>query len=248
MEWIFDGIGTEILSFIFGLVTGGVTGVVGHKFYINKQIQKAGKKSVQIQSNGINKGNISADKISGDKNSPSGDYISGDKYVTNNPDEFDIRNFSYYSATQIENVIAKGNNTTLRKWCLELIINQKQEYLILQCIKGMDNDKEKYKLLEELSKRNFEDSEYFAMIGNSLSNGVYLTKAIELYISIGKTEYIETAFSLIENNKYIYEVLVMIYEYNKGIFKKLYNNGNCFNNKRYKRKMMDFLKDKEDLK
>lgn len=32
MEWIFDGIGTEILSFIFGLVTG----VVGHKFYINE--------------------------------------------------------------------------------------------------------------------------------------------------------------------------------------------------------------------
>lgn len=179
MEWIFDGIGTEILIFILGLVTG----VARYKFFINKQTQKAGKKSVQIQIKGKNEGNISADKISGDKNAPRGDYVSGDKYVTNNPDEFDIRNFSYYSATQIENVIAKGNNATLRKWCLELIINQKPKYLILQCIDGMDNDKEKYKLLEELSKRNFEDSEYFAIIGNSLSNGVYLTKAIELYIN-----------------------------------------------------------------
>lgn len=171
MEWIFNGIGTAILSFILGLVAG----VVGNRFYSNRQTQKAGKGSVQIQSEG-NEGHISADKI------------YGDKYITNSLDEFDIRNFSHYSATQIEDVIAKGNNATLRKWCLELIVNQKQEYLILQCIKKMDNDKEKYKLLEELSKRNFIDSEYFAIIGNSLSNGVYITKVIELYISIGKTE------------------------------------------------------------
>ncbi|MDE5931604.1 MAG: hypothetical protein K2H40_03840, partial [Lachnospiraceae bacterium] len=158
---------------------------------------------------------------------------------------FDIRNFSHYSATQIENVIAKGNNETLRKWCLELIISQKQEYLILQCIKGMDNDNEKYKLLVELSKRNFEDSKYFAIIGNSLSNGIYLTKAIGLYITIGKTEYIETAFALIENNKYIYKSLVDIYEYNKDVFKKLYDNGNCFDNMQYKEKIICFLKEKD---
>lgn len=244
MEWIFDGIGTEILLFIFGLITG----VVGYKFCINRQTQKAGKKSVQIQIKGKNEGTISADKIHGDKNSPSGDYINGDKIISNNLDEFDIRNFSHYSATQIENVIAKGNNETLRKWCLELIINQKQEYLILQCIKGMDSDNEKHKLLVELSKRKFEDSEYFEIIGNSLSNGVYLTKAIELYISIDKAEYIESAFSLIENNKYIYDSLVAIYEYNKDIFKKLYDNGNCFDNMKYKEKIICFLKEKESLK
>lgn len=236
MEWIFDGIGTEILLVIFGLVTG----VAGHKFFIYRQTQKAGKKSVQIQIKGDNEGNFSADKIS-----PSGDYISGDKIISNNLDELDIRNFSHYSATQIENVIAKGNNATLRKWCLELIISQKQEYLIKRCIKGMDNNNEKYKLLVELSERNFENSEYFAIIGNSLSNGVYLTKAIELYISIGKTEYIEAAFSLIENNKYIYKSLVEIYEYNKDIFKKLYDNGNCFDNMKYKEKMICFLENKE---
>lgn len=240
MEWIFDGIGTAILSFILGIVTG----VVGDRFYTNKQTQKAGKGSVQILSD-VNEGNISVDKIYGDKNFPSGDFVSGDKYITNNLDEFDIRNFSYYSATQTENVIAKGNNATLRKWCLELIVNQKQEYLILQCIKKMDNDKEKYKLLEELSKRNFENSEYFIIIGNSLSNGVYLSKAIELYISIGKTEYIENAFPLIENNKYIYKSLVDIYEYNKDIFKKVYDNGNCFDNMQYKEKMIYFLEEEK---
>lgn len=239
MEWIFNGIGTAIVSFILGIVTG----VVGYRFYTTEQTQKAGRNSVQIQSNGNS--NYSADEIAGDKNSPSGDYVGRDKIISSVPDEFDIRNFSNYSATQIENVIAKGNNATLRKWCLELIINQKQKYLILQCIKKMDNDKEKYKLLEELSKRNFEDSEYFAMIGNSLSNGVYLNKAIELYISIGKTEYIETAFSLIENNKYIYKSLVDIYRYNKDIFNKLYDNGNCFDNMQYKEKIIYFLKEEE---
>lgn len=239
MEWIFNGIGTAILTGILGLVFG----VVGDRFYTNKKIQKAEKKSVQIQSDG-NQGNISADKVSGDKNSPSGDYIGRDKIIYNNPDEFDIRNFRRYSVSEIENVIAKGNDATLRKWCLELIINQKPKDLILQCIEKMENNKEKYKLLEDLSKRNCEDSEYFVMIGNSLSNAVYLAKAIELYISIGKTEYIEMAFALIENNKYIYESLIAIYGYDKKVFKKLYNNGKCFNNEQYKRKMMAFLKGK----
>lgn len=227
MEWIFNGIGTSVLSFVLGIVAG----TIGHKFYTN------------IQNNGINEGNISADKIYGDKNSPGGDYIGGNKVISNNPDEFDIRNFSYYTITQIEDVIARGNNATLRRWCLELIINQKQEYLILQCINKMDNDKEKYKLLEELSHRNFEDSEYFAIIGNSLSNDVYLTKAIELYISIGKTEYIKSAFASIENNRYIYKSLIEINKYNKDVFEILYNDGNCFDNEQYKEKMIKFLEE-----
>lgn len=240
MEWIFDGIGTELVSFILGLISG----VIGHKLYTNKRIQRAGRKAIQIQVDESDKNNISADKISRDKNSPSGDYVGRDKNIYNGLDEFDIRNFSQYSVSQIENVVAKGNDATLRKWCLELIINQKPKYLILQCIKKMGNNKEKYKLLEDLSKRDYMDSEYFVIIGNSLSNGVYLAKAIELYISIGKKEYIETVFALIENNKYIYKSLIAIYGYNKDIFKKLYNNGKCFSNEKYKRKMMEFLKEK----
>lgn len=238
MEWIFDGIGTEILILILGLVIG----VVGDKYYTMKKIQKAGKNAVQIQNNGKNEGNISADKILGDKNSPKGDYIIGNKIISNNSDEFDICNFSQYTAKQIEYVIAKGDDKVLRTWCLELIINQKQEYLIMQCINKMDDNEEKYILLKELSERNFEASKYFICIGKSLSNAVYQTKAIKLCISKNQDEYIESIFALIKNNRYIYESLIAIYEYNVDMFKKLYDNGRCFNNEHYKDKMIDFLK------
>ena len=50
MEWIFDGIGTAIITLIVGLLTGGA---VGYKIRINKntvkQKQKAGDNSSQIQ-------------------------------------------------------------------------------------------------------------------------------------------------------------------------------------------------------
>jgi hypothetical protein len=50
MEWVFDGVGTAIISLIAGLLTGGA---VGYKIGINnnsaKQKQKAGKNSSQIQ-------------------------------------------------------------------------------------------------------------------------------------------------------------------------------------------------------
>ncbi len=51
MEWIFSGIGTAILTFIVGLISGGS---VGYKIGINqktttKQKQKAGDNSSQIQ-------------------------------------------------------------------------------------------------------------------------------------------------------------------------------------------------------
>lgn len=240
MDWIFNGIGTAMLTFILGIVFG----VAGNRLYINKQTQKAGKKSVQIQGNETVKDNKFAKKIS-EKNMPSGDYVNGDKIVNDSFDEFDTRNFPHYNTTQIEYVIANGNDATRRKWCFELIANQKQEHLISKCIKEMNNDKEKYNLLEVLSKHNFQDSEYFAMIGRSLSNGIYIAKAIKLYISIDKPKYIETAFTLLENNKYIYESLIDIYEYDKDIFTKLYDNGNCFDNQKYKEKMLCFLKENE---
>lgn len=51
MEWIFSGIGTAILTFVVGLITGGT---VGYKIAINKktktkQTQKAGDNSSQTQ-------------------------------------------------------------------------------------------------------------------------------------------------------------------------------------------------------
>ena len=44
MEWFFDGLGTEIISLLIGILLGGVT---GYKIGINKQ--KAGKNSKQVQ-------------------------------------------------------------------------------------------------------------------------------------------------------------------------------------------------------
>ncbi|MFD0836143.1 hypothetical protein ACFQ0I_10230 [Mariniflexile aquimaris] len=50
MEWIFDGIGTAIITLILGLLTGGA---VGYKIGINKntvnQKQKSGDNSSQTQ-------------------------------------------------------------------------------------------------------------------------------------------------------------------------------------------------------
>jgi len=56
MEWIFDGIGTAIITFIFGLVAGGGVG-----YYIGvhtsiKQKQKAKDNATQTQI-GIQNGN-----------------------------------------------------------------------------------------------------------------------------------------------------------------------------------------------
>ena len=57
MEWIFDGIGTAIVTFILGLLVGGST---GYKIAINKkpikQKQKAGNNSRQIQIGEVNDG------------------------------------------------------------------------------------------------------------------------------------------------------------------------------------------------
>lgn len=56
LQWIFDGIGTEILSGILGLLFGGFVGFrIGVKKGIIKQKQVAGDDSSQIQI-GINDG------------------------------------------------------------------------------------------------------------------------------------------------------------------------------------------------
>ena len=56
VQWIFDGIGTAIVSAIMGLLVGGFT---GYKFGVKKtkiaQKQKAGDNANQIQI-GINNG------------------------------------------------------------------------------------------------------------------------------------------------------------------------------------------------
>lgn len=54
ISWIFDGIGTEILSLIIGLISGGF---VGYRIGIHnkvRQSQKAGDNSRQTQIGSIN--------------------------------------------------------------------------------------------------------------------------------------------------------------------------------------------------
>ena len=54
LEWIFDGIGTELISLIIGAVLGGAAGYkIGSKNKI-KQKQKAGDDSEQIQIGCVN--------------------------------------------------------------------------------------------------------------------------------------------------------------------------------------------------
>ena len=49
VQWIFDGIGTELISLIIGIVLGGAAGYkIGSKNEI-KQKQKAGDNTKQIQ-------------------------------------------------------------------------------------------------------------------------------------------------------------------------------------------------------
>lgn len=54
LEWIFDGIGTELISLIVGAVFGGAAGYkIGSKNKI-KQNQKAGDNSKQVQIGSVN--------------------------------------------------------------------------------------------------------------------------------------------------------------------------------------------------
>ena len=56
LNWIFEGIGTELLSLVVGLFFGGV---IGYKIGIRnkvKQIQKAGNNFNQTQIGSINYG------------------------------------------------------------------------------------------------------------------------------------------------------------------------------------------------
>jgi len=56
LNWVFEGIGTELLSLIAGLFFGGV---IGYKIGIHnkvKQTQKAGSNSNQTQIGSINYG------------------------------------------------------------------------------------------------------------------------------------------------------------------------------------------------
>lgn len=58
MEWIFDGIGTAIISGLIGIVIGGGTGYYIGIHNNTKQEQKAGDNAKQTQIGQINNGHI----------------------------------------------------------------------------------------------------------------------------------------------------------------------------------------------
>ena len=57
-QWLFDGIGTEIISIIVGLIVGGISGgAIGYHIGIKnkvKQTQKAKDNASQIQIGNVN--------------------------------------------------------------------------------------------------------------------------------------------------------------------------------------------------
>lgn len=226
LSWIFDGIGTELLSLAVGIIVG----VVGHKLFVkvrNKQSQKAGKESIQLQTTG--------------SNSPIGDVIKGDKYVVHERDALDVQNIDRFTNQQIEDVLNRGNDATLRSWCLELIVRQNADYLIERCIEKMHNNSEKYRLLESLAERQYIDSRFFPKILESIQNSVYQEKALELCIRFKKPELIKKAFLAMKNERYMFDGLKKVHNFDSELFDELYVDGSCFSNSGYKTRMADWL-------
>ena len=61
-KWVFDGIGTEIISSIIGLVVGGIGGFAIGKRTKSRQIQTAGDSSKQKQSFSVDNGDADTSK------------------------------------------------------------------------------------------------------------------------------------------------------------------------------------------
>lgn len=224
MEWIFSGIGTAIVSFILGFIGG-------RKYQENvyKSKQVSGDNSIQINSS------VKADNVE------SSHVIGRDMIINHAKDEFDIGKMANMSNSEIEEVIRKGNDSTVRKWCRELILENKQEYLINMCIEKMTNDQEKYKLLKELADREVVSTKYCRLIENSITNHVNLSKLIELYLSLGLEDNVASIFRRMNNNTYILKSLKLIYPINRNLFNSLYENGSCFNDDKYIKEMEEWI-------
>lgn len=61
-KWVFEGIGTEIISLIIGLVVGGIGGFAIGKRTKSKQMQTAGDSSKQKQTFSVDNGVIDNSK------------------------------------------------------------------------------------------------------------------------------------------------------------------------------------------
>ena len=241
MDWIFNGIGTQIISLIVGIVMG-IIGEKTHQKYIHKVKQKSGDNSIQVNSS-----------VGGD-NSGNTHIIRGDMNVFNANDEFDIRQIFSMIDSEIEKVIKAGNNATTRKWCLELIRKNKSEDLIIMCVNKMDNDKEKFNLLKSLVEQYTKSVErdatltkYLGLIEESITNNgilkdnAILTKIIKIYIDFVLEDRVHLIFKKIDNKEYMFKSLKLIYSCNKSLFYILYKNGSCFNGDNYIQKMEKWI-------
>lgn len=228
MEWIFSGIGTAIVSAIVSFVLGFIG---GRKYQENvyKSKQVSGDNSIQINSS------VKADNVG------SSHVIGRDMIINHAKDEFDIGQMANMSNSEIEEVIRKGNDATVRKWCRELILENKQEYLINMCIEKMTNDQEKYKLLKELADREVVSTKYCRLIENSITNHVNLSKLIELYLSLGLADNVALIFRRMTNDTYILKSLKLIYPIDRNLFNSLYKNGSCFNDDKYIKEMEEWI-------
>lgn len=68
IKWVFEGIGTEIIAAIIGLIIGGIGGFAIGRHTTSKQKQKAGDSSKQKQAFTVDNGIIENSKHNKEKN------------------------------------------------------------------------------------------------------------------------------------------------------------------------------------
>lgn len=124
--------------------------------------------------------------------------------------------------------IKKDRNSYARLAGFDAIKNNKSKYLIREIIALMDNNAEKYNFVESLADNGYIDSHFFMNVVYAIDNSLYLYRVIVLLLSYNHRTFIEEIFGRIRNNNYIAYSLEAIYEVDRELCKKLYDDGKCF--------------------
>lgn len=77
-EWFFDGLGTEILSVVIGLIIGGIGGFAIGRITKSRQIQKAGNEAKQQQEQVVENERSKGKKAASSKSSIYQKQVAGD--------------------------------------------------------------------------------------------------------------------------------------------------------------------------
>lgn len=129
--------------------------------------------------------------------------------------------FSYpnYDCDKIRNIIIdKGNDATHRIWLCKLCEENTYSKLIVECIAVMKNNAEMVKAISTLIIIGKHDTIYCRMLENVITNDRYRSQVIEMYLESGLDRYICAVFSKMTNNKYIFDVLKMIFRTKEELF------------------------------